>query len=66
MKDSKGNQISIGDRVKVLWGFDNKIHSGKIIKIRNDVVTIKSMGKRVLVSDHNKITKIPGSEFELI
>ena len=24
--DSKGNKISIGDRVRVLWGFDNRIH----------------------------------------
>ncbi len=33
MKDSRGRQILIGDRVKVLWNFDNKIHVGDIIKI---------------------------------
>ncbi|MDF1558422.1 MAG: hypothetical protein P1P80_09665 [ANME-2 cluster archaeon] len=65
MEDSKGNQISMGDRVKVLWGFDNKIHNGYVINIRDDIVTIDSMGTKLSVSDHRKITKIPGNEIKL-
>ena len=33
MKDSKGNKISIGDRVTVLWGFDNNFHEGNIVRL---------------------------------
>ena len=40
MKDSKGNKISIGDRVKVIWNFDNKIHNGEITNISDELVKI--------------------------
>ena len=58
MKDSNGNNISIGDRVKVLWGYDNKIHAGKITYIRKNVVTISTMNATIATSDPMKITKI--------
>ena len=41
MKDSKGNNISIGDRVKVLWNFDNKNYNGDVFRIRENLVEIK-------------------------
>ncbi|MCG7849527.1 MAG: hypothetical protein MIO93_10175 [ANME-2 cluster archaeon] len=69
MKDSNGNTISIGDRVKVLWNFDNKIHAGEITKINNHLVTIKSNGNpimdscyplKIITSYHSRITKMHG------
>ena len=41
MKDSKGNILTIGDRVKVLWNFDNKIHEGHIFRIRENVAEMR-------------------------
>ena len=45
MKDSKGNKISIGDRVKVLWNFDNKIHDGGITNISNEFGNYSAQSK---------------------
>ncbi|MDF1557125.1 MAG: hypothetical protein P1P80_02935 [ANME-2 cluster archaeon] len=68
MKDSDGNTISIGDRVKVLWSYDNKIHIGKIIDIEGNLITIHSNGNqnvapcfrpKITTSDHSKIIKFP-------
>ena len=59
MKDSKGNKISIGDRVKVLWNFDNKIHNGEITHISNEFVKINIFPRQISIKDHTKITKIP-------
>ena len=59
MKDSKGNKISIGDRVKVLWNFDNKIHNGEITNISNEFVKINILSRQISIKDHTKITKIP-------
>ncbi len=59
MKDSKGNEISIGDRVKVLWNFDNKIHNGEITSIRDGFVNVNIFSRHISVKDHTKITKIP-------
>ena len=59
MKDSKGNKISIGDRVKVLWNFDNKIHNGEITHISNEFVKINIFSQHISIKDHTKITKIP-------
>ena len=61
MKDSKGNDISIGDRVKVLWGFDNKIYTGRITRIKESVVTIATPQSNISTNNHSKITKIPKS-----
>ncbi|MBC2698202.1 MAG: hypothetical protein HF976_02635 [ANME-2 cluster archaeon] len=61
MKDPKGNQISISDRVKVLWNFDNKIHSGEIATINDGFVNVNvnvSSG-HMSIKDNKKITKIP-------
>ena len=58
IKDSKGNVISIGDNVKVLWGYDNKIHTGRIKKIRQNIVTIATINATIATSDQMKITKI--------
>jgi hypothetical protein len=58
MKDSKGNKISIGDRVKVLWSFDNKIHSGDVFRISDNLVEIKIYAGNISIRDHTKITKI--------
>jgi hypothetical protein len=62
MKDSKGNNISIGDRVKVLWSFDNKIYAGDVFGIRENVVEIKIFKGNISISDHTKITKIPDTK----
>ena len=59
MKDSKGNKISIGDRVKVLWNFDNKIHNGEITNISDELVKINILSRHISTMDHRKITKIP-------
>ena len=58
MKDSKGNIITIGDRVKVHWNFDNKIHNGHVFRIRGNVVEIDISARKISVSDPAKITKI--------
>jgi len=69
MKDSDGNKISIGDRVKVLWNYDNKIHIGKIIGIEGNLITIHSNGNqktapcfrpKITTSNHSRITKMHG------
>ena len=62
MKDSKGNTISIGDRVKVLWNYDNKIYAGDVFRIRENVVEIKIYKGNISISDHTKITKIPDTK----
>ena len=58
MKDSKGNKISIGDRVKVLWNFDNNIHDGGITTISDEFVKINIFSRQISIKDHTKITKI--------
>jgi hypothetical protein len=40
MKDSKGNKISISDRVKFLWNFDNNIHNREITNFSDEFVKI--------------------------
>ena len=62
MKDSKGNIITIGDRVNVLWNFDNKIHEGHVFRISGNVVEIDIFTRRISVSDHTRITKIPDTQ----
>ena len=62
MKDSKGNKISIGDRVKVLWSFDNKIHQGDVFRITGNVVEIDIYSRNISIRDHRKITKIPDTK----
>jgi len=56
--DSKGNKISIGDRVRVLWGFDNRIHVGEIIDFQGRTIRIDTINRRINTIDHNKITKV--------
>jgi hypothetical protein len=58
MKDSRGRQILIGDRVKVLWNFDNKVHVGDIIKIDQKHVEVDITLRRISIYDHTKITKL--------
>lgn len=65
MKDSKGNKISIGDRVKVLWNFDNKIHDGNVFRINENAVEIDIFARKISISDHTKITKIPDTKKHL-
>ena len=62
MKDSKGNKISIGDRVKVLWNYDNKIHVGDVFRISENAVEIDIFTRNISISDHTKITKIPDTK----
>ena len=59
MKDPKGNKISICDRVKVLWNFDNKINSGEITNISDGFVDVNIFSRHISIKDHTKITKIP-------
>ena len=75
MKDSDGNKISIGDRVKVLWNYDNNIHTGEIIKINNHLITIQTNGipmmdscypLKIITSNHSRITKMHGRPGEII
>ena len=65
MKDCKGNTISIGDQVKVLWNYDNKIHEGRVIRICGNVVKIKIITGNISISDPTEITKIPDSKKHL-
>ncbi len=58
MKDSRGRQILIGDRVKVLWNFDNKVHVGDIIKIGQKHVEVDITLRRISIYDQTKITKL--------
>ena len=59
MKDSKENKVSISDRVKVLWNFDNKIHNGEITNISDGFVNVNIYSRHISIKDHTKITKIP-------
>ena len=56
--DSKGNNITVGDRVKVLWGFDNRIHFGEIVDIHEGVIKINTHNSRINTINPSKITKI--------
>lgn len=58
MKDSKGKQISIGDRVKVLWNFDNKMYEGDIYRVGPKHVEVDISMRKISINDHNKITKL--------
>ena len=62
MKDSKGSILSIGDRVKVRWNFGNKNHEGHIFRISGNVVEIDISTRKISISDHTKITKIPDTK----
>lgn len=56
--DSKGNKISIGDRVRVLWGFDNRIHTGEVTDINDRAIRIDTINRRIITVDSRKINKI--------
>ncbi|MCD4810908.1 MAG: hypothetical protein K8R17_13560 [Methanosarcinales archaeon] len=56
--DSKGKNITIGDRVKVLWEFDNRIHVGEIIDIHEGVIKIDAYNFKINTIHPSKITKI--------
>lgn len=58
MKDSKGNAISIGDRILGLWGPNNEILVGKIVDIRENYVTVASIKNRMTMNNPQKMTKI--------
>jgi hypothetical protein len=58
MKDSKGNKISIGDRVKVLWDFDNKIHNEGIINISDKFIYMNNFTRQVSLKGNTKIIPI--------
>ena len=58
MKDSRGRQISIGDRVKVLWNFDNKIHEGDVLRVGREHIEVNITMHRISVYDLKKITKL--------
>ena len=51
-------KVSIGDRVKVLWNFDNNIYDGNVFGISENVVEIKIYKGNISIMDHTKITKI--------
>lgn len=58
--DSKGNEISIGDRVRVLWNFDNQFYLGDVVKIKDREIEIEiSPKRRIMASKQTIITKIP-------
>jgi len=57
MDDSKGKKITIGDRVKVLWGFNNRLYTGRIINIKESVVTVATINSNISTI-HSKVTKV--------
>jgi hypothetical protein len=59
MKDPKGNKISIGDRINVLWNFDNNIHGGEITNISDGFVNVNIFSRNISLKNHTKIKKIP-------
>ena len=68
MKDSKGNDISIGNRVRFLWNFDNRIHTGEIKQINGDLVKLgiidHSTRRTSNIIINPKLTKIFEKDFE--
>ena len=61
MKDSKGRIISIGDRVKIIWNRDNKIHLGVIEEIRGEnanVALTDVFARSTTIATNRSITKI--------
>ena len=61
MKYSKGRIISIGDRVKILWNRDNKIHMGVIENIRGEtanVALIDVLVRSSVLATDKRLTKI--------
>jgi hypothetical protein len=46
MKDSKDNKISFGDRVKVLWNFNDQHHIGKVVDITDNIIIISAPSHR--------------------
>ncbi|MCD4842956.1 MAG: hypothetical protein K8R25_00520 [Methanosarcinales archaeon] len=57
MDDSKGKKINIGDRVKVLWGFNNRLYTGRIINMKESVVTVATTNSNISTI-HSKVTKV--------
>ena len=57
MDDSKGKKINIGDRVKVLWGFNNRLYTGRIINMKASVVTVATTNSNISTI-HSKVTKV--------
>ncbi|HUV82740.1 MAG TPA: hypothetical protein VMW53_06660 [archaeon] len=61
MKDSKGRKISIGDRVKILWNRDNKIHMGVIEEIRGETANVALtdvLARSTAIATNRSLTKI--------
>ena len=58
MKDSRGRQILIGDRVKVLWNFDNKMHEGDILRVGQKNVEVDISMRKISINDYKRITKL--------
>jgi hypothetical protein len=58
MKDSRGKEIFIGDRVKVLCNFDNKIHEGDVFRVDRKHIEVDIPMHRISVYNHKKITKL--------
>ena len=61
MKDSKGRNISIGDRVKIIWNRDNKIHMGVIEEIRGETANVALtdvLARSTAIATNRSLTKI--------
>ncbi len=65
----KNDGISIGNRVKVLWNFDNKYYTGKVIDTSGGVITISAPcekahrpNHRISLTDKTRIKKLPISK----
>ena len=61
MKYSKGRIISIGERVKILWNRDNKIHMGVIENIRGETANVASidvLARSSVLATDKRLTKI--------
>lgn len=61
MKDSKGRVISIGDRVKILWSRDNKIHMGVIEEISGETANVALtdvFARSTTIATNRSLTKI--------
>jgi len=61
LKYSKGRIISIGERVKILWNRDNKIHMGVIENIRGETANVASidvLARSSVLATDKRLTKI--------
>ena len=58
MQEKKGNEIQIGDRVKVLWAVDNREYEGKVINVKENIALLSANNFYVYVHRPERLLKI--------